>query len=86
MGVKVWSLVLVSVILIVLLIGFFAGLIKILDLGLMVFAILVLLASYLTITRKDPATKVPTPLEIEKMKRKMKGEDSGIITKPGNKL
>ncbi|MFH0966579.1 MAG: hypothetical protein V1862_02700 [Methanobacteriota archaeon] len=86
MGLKVWSLVLVSVILIVLLIGFLAGFLKILDLGLLVFAILVLLASFLTITRKDPLSKIPTALEIEKTKRKIKVEESGIRIAPEDKL
>ena len=85
MGLKVWSIALVFVILIVLLIGFLTGFIKILDFGLLVFVVLVLLASYLTITRKDPLTRVPSPLEIEKMKRKMKVEESGIIIEPGKK-
>ncbi|PKL60115.1 MAG: hypothetical protein CVV33_04340, partial [Methanomicrobiales archaeon HGW-Methanomicrobiales-4] len=62
------------------------NLFKILDLGLLVFSILVLLASFLTITRKDPLSRVPTALEIEKTKRKMKAEESGIMIKPGNKL
>ena len=85
MGLKVWSLVLFAVIIIILLVGFFAGFIKILDFGLLGMVTLVFLASYLTITRKDPLTRVPTPLEIEKMKRKMRVEESGIIIEPGKK-
>ena len=82
MGLKVWNLVLVSSLLMILLISFLAGIIKILDLAMLVCFILILFASYLTITRKDPLTKVPTPLELEKMKRKLKVEDSGILSKP----
>jgi hypothetical protein len=85
MGLKVWILVLISVILIFLLVGLRAGMIKPLDFGMLVFVILVLLASYLTITRKDSLSRVPTALEIEKMKRKMKSEDSGIIIEPVKK-
>lgn len=85
MGLKVWSIALASVLVIILLISFLVGVIKLIDLGLLVFAILLLLATYLTLTRKDPLTRVPTALEIEKMKRKMKVEDSGILIDPRKK-
>jgi hypothetical protein len=82
MGLKMWSVVLVVSLLCILLIGFLAGFISLINLSLLVCSILILFASYLTITRKDPFTKVPTPLEIEKIKRKRKGEDSETLIGP----
>jgi len=85
MGLKVWSIILALGLILAILISFLIGIVGILELGLLVFAILLLLATYLTLTRKDPLTRVPTALEIEKMKRKMKVEDSGIVIEPGKK-
>lgn len=80
MGLKVWSLVLAIVIIVSLLIGFRIGVVSLLDLGMLIFVTLVLLAAYLTLTR-NTLTKVPTPLEIEKMKRKKQNKNL-----PGKKI
>jgi len=79
MGLKMWSIVLVFSLLILILVLFMAGILSLIDVSLLVSSILIFFASYVTLTRKDPFTKVPTPLEIEKMKRKRKGQGSDIL-------
>lgn len=85
MALKVWSLVLVLATLIILLLALMAGILPVLNFFLLVSVIMILLATYVSLTRKDPFTRVPTPLELEKMKRKMKAEESGILIDPGKK-
>jgi hypothetical protein len=85
MGLKVWSLALAGTLVLILLISLLTGILTILDLALLTVAILLLLASYLNLVRKDNLTKIPTALEMEKMKRKMRAEDSGILVDPGKK-
>jgi hypothetical protein len=84
MGLKVWNLVLVSGLLLVLLISFLAGFIPTLDFLLLISVILILFITYISLTRPDQM-RVPTALEMEKMKRKMKTGDNGFLLKPGDK-
>jgi hypothetical protein len=85
MVLKVWSIVLVSALVFILLISFFVGMISFIDLALLILAFVLLLGTYLTLIRKDSLSKVPTALELEKMKRKLKAEESGILFDPGKK-
>lgn len=82
MGLKMWSVVLVFALLILILVLFMAGMLSLLDVSLLVSSILIFFASYVTLTRRDPLTKVPTPLEIEKMKRRRKDKESSIMDGP----
>ena len=82
MGLKMWSVVLVFSLLILILVLFMAGMLSFLDVSLLVSSILIFFASYATLTRRDPLTKVPTPLEIEKMKRRRKDKESNIMDGP----
>ncbi|MDD1728704.1 MAG: hypothetical protein LUQ50_06500 [Methanospirillum sp.] len=82
MGLKMWSLVLVFSLVLLTLIGFLAGLLSGLDFALLIAVIMLLFITYFSLTRKDPLTKVPTPLELEKMKRRMKAEESGLYLEP----
>lgn len=86
MGLKVWNLVLVSSLLLVLLAGFLSGLIPTLNFVLLVCAIMILFITYISLTRPDQLMKVPTPLELEKIKRKKKAEESGITSGPEDKI
>ncbi len=85
MAIKVWSLVLVAICVFLLLLALVTGLIPLLNFALLTSVVMILLATYVSLTRKDPSTKVPTPLELEKMKRRLKAEESGILLNPGKK-
>ena len=61
----------------ILLTGLLAGLIRLMDFALLTGSVLIFFAAFLTATRKDPFTRVPTALELEKMKRKMRGGKGG---------
>jgi hypothetical protein len=83
MGLKMWTVVLVFSLLILYLIGHLIGFFSLIDLAMLVCSTLLFFASYVMLTRKDPFTKVPTPLEIEKIKQKRKSQESELLTGPG---
>jgi len=75
MGLKVWSLALVFSLVLVFLIGLFVGFISLLNFAILISSIMILFAAYISLTMKDPMAKIPTPLQLEKMKRRGKNED-----------
>ncbi len=86
MGLKVWSVVLVFTLLLIIFIGYLTGLLSPLNSAMMLCVLMIFFVAYISLTRRDPMTKVPTPLELEKMKRRRRAEQSGIRIEPDDKL
>jgi hypothetical protein len=76
MALKVWSLLLAGTLFMIMVVAFIAGFLSILNFALLLCVIMILLVTYISLSRQDPLTKVPTPLELEKMKRKKQEEKS----------
>lgn len=76
MALKVWSLLLAGILFMIMVSAFIAGFLSILNFALLLCVIMILLVTYISLSRQDPLTKVPTPLELEKMKRKKQEEKS----------
>ncbi|HWQ68120.1 MAG TPA: hypothetical protein VN372_14775 [Methanospirillum sp.] len=79
MALKVWNILLIALILVLSLIGFLFKLIPIFTLVTITGFILAVLLGYVILTRPDPLARVPSALEIERVKRKMKAEEDGLI-------
>jgi hypothetical protein len=86
MGLKVWSVGLVFSLLLLIFIGYLSGLLSSLNLLMLLCVLMILFVAYIMLTRKDPMTKIPTPLELEKIKRRRYAEESGIRSEPDEKL
>ncbi len=86
MGLKVWSVVLVFGLLLVIFIGYLTGLLSSLNALMLLCVLMILFVTYLVLTRRDPMTKVPTPLELEKMKRRRNAEKSGFHSESDDEL
>lgn len=86
MGLKVWSIALVFSLLLFIFIGYLSGFLSSLNSLMLLSVLMILFAAYISLIRKDPMTKVPTPLELEKMKRKRYAEESGIRSDTDEKL
>lgn len=76
MALKVWSLLLAGTLFMIMVVAFIAGFLSVLNFALLLCVIMILLVTYISLSRQDPLTKVPTPLELEKMKRKKQEEKS----------
>mgnify|MGYP000858747331 CR=1 FL=1 len=78
MGLKVWSVALVFTLLLIIFIGYLIGMLSPLNSAILLCVLMIFFVAYISLTRKDPMTKVPTPLELEKMKRRRSAEESGL--------
>lgn len=78
MGLKMWNVLLVFSLLAIFLIGYVTGFFSLIDVALLLASTLIFFASYVMLTGKDPFTRVPTPLEIEKIKRKRESKETNI--------
>jgi len=86
MGLKVWSVALVFTLLMIIFIGYLTGLLSPLNSAILLCVLMIFFVAYISLTRKDPMTKVPTPLELEKMKRRRSAEESGLRLESDEKL